>query len=307
MPPLVSVVIPAHNAEAFLAEAIASVLDQTYPCVEALVVDDGSTDGTGAIARGFGASVRCLRQENAGPGAARNTGLAHARGEYVAFLDADDAFRPERVAVMVAALRHASPDAAFVTTDAAIWDGRQCRRVFRISRPSPGERGLTAFLDETWCYIGILARRESLLRVGGFRRDLWRCEDYDLWLRLLSGGHTYAYVPEPLYLYRVQEHSLSNDRHRQMLAAHQVDRDALRTLPLTLSQRRRLLHLLWEDRASLFGAAAAARRARGSWAGWAGQRSAWACCQAARVLLRPQWTLARAWGRHQRTGQRGGA
>ena len=88
--PVVSVVIPARDGERFLAETIDSVLAQTRPAAEVFVVDDGSRDGTRAIAESYGGTVRCIPQDRAGPGAARNRGVAESRGEYLAFLDHDD-------------------------------------------------------------------------------------------------------------------------------------------------------------------------------------------------------------------------
>src|SRR3954452_15003770 len=95
--PLVSAIIPAHNAERFLAAAIDSVLAQTYQPIECIVVDDGSTDGTPAVARSYGDRIRLIPQEQRGVSAARNRGAAEARGELLAFLDADDRWLPERV------------------------------------------------------------------------------------------------------------------------------------------------------------------------------------------------------------------
>lgn len=302
---IVSVVIPAHDDERYVAEAIESVLGQTHREVEVIVVDDGSTDATASIARGFGEPVRCVVQANAGPSVARNRGLELARGEYVAFLDADDRFQPERVALLVEALEGASKRAVFATTDAVLWDGERGVRPFRVSTPQAGERDLTTFLDETWCYIGILARRDTLMRVGGFRHELWRCEDYDLWLRLLCGGNTYAYVPGSLYLYRTQTQSLSTDYSRRLRAAYEVGWHALRTLPLTRGQRRRLAYLLWEDRACLRAEAAGTARAAGRWGEWLGHSGARAACQAARVILRPRYSLERVWRHHPVAGMAG--
>jgi glycosyltransferase involved in cell wall biosynthesis len=97
--PLVSVVIPAHNAERFIDEAIDSVLEQAHQRLEVVVVDDGSTDGTAARVRAYGDQVRYVHQTNAGVGAARNRGLALAAGDYIAFLDADDVWHPEKLEV----------------------------------------------------------------------------------------------------------------------------------------------------------------------------------------------------------------
>lgn len=103
--PLVSVAIPAHNAEATVAEAIESVLAQTYRPIEVIVVDDGSTDGTWDVLQRFGERIRAVHQENQGIAAARNAGLRAAQGEFIALMDADDVCLPERIALQVACLQ----------------------------------------------------------------------------------------------------------------------------------------------------------------------------------------------------------
>jgi glycosyltransferase involved in cell wall biosynthesis len=102
--PSISVVIPVHNGELYLAEAVDSALAQTHRPAEVVVVDDGSTDGTAEVAAGLGAAVRYVHQRNRGPGGAMNRGVALARGEYVAFLSADDVWEPEKLAGQMAAL-----------------------------------------------------------------------------------------------------------------------------------------------------------------------------------------------------------
>jgi glycosyltransferase involved in cell wall biosynthesis len=94
---LVTVMITVYNGAPYLAEAIESVLAQTYPAVELIVLDDGSTDASGDVAQGFGSALRYERQENAGMGAARNSAVALAAGQYLSFLDADDRFRPDKI------------------------------------------------------------------------------------------------------------------------------------------------------------------------------------------------------------------
>lgn len=108
-----SVVIPAFQAEQFLAEAITSVLDQCWPDLQLIVVDDGSTDGTAGVARSFGASVQLICQPNRGPGHARNTGLAVATGELLGFCDADDRWTPGRIESQVAMLERTGADGVF--------------------------------------------------------------------------------------------------------------------------------------------------------------------------------------------------
>src|SRR5687767_7087291 len=100
-PPLVSAIVPAFNAQAHIGEAVESILAQTYQSVECLVIDDGSTDGTSSVVDGFGSHVRLIQQINAGVAAARNRGVREAKGRFVAFLDADDVWLPDKLARQV--------------------------------------------------------------------------------------------------------------------------------------------------------------------------------------------------------------
>ena len=101
MTPLISVIMPAYNALPYIDQAIRSVLDQDYPNIELIVVDDGSRDGTPELAEQFGDRVKVLRQKNAGPAAARNKGIAASRGDFIAFLDADDVWLPGKASMQV--------------------------------------------------------------------------------------------------------------------------------------------------------------------------------------------------------------
>ena len=103
--PLVSIIMPAHNREAYIGEAVESALSQDYENVELIVVDDGSTDRTYEILSDFGERIRLFRQHNAGPGAARNRGLDHAGGEFIAFLDSDDVWAPGKLRAQVSHLQ----------------------------------------------------------------------------------------------------------------------------------------------------------------------------------------------------------
>src|SRR5918993_3371746 len=113
--PLVTVVIPCYNQAHFLGEAIESVLSQSYPNFEVVVVDDGSTDDTSEVASRYPQKVRLIRQENRGLAGARNTGIGHARGEYLVFLDADDRLLPEALEAGGRELE-AHPECAFVSS-----------------------------------------------------------------------------------------------------------------------------------------------------------------------------------------------
>jgi glycosyltransferase involved in cell wall biosynthesis len=158
--PLVSVVIPAYNAERFLAEAIESVLRQEHRPLEVVVVDDGSTDATSAVAARF-EEVRCVRQENLGQAAARNGGVELAQGELLAFLDADDVWLPHKLALQLEALG-ADPALEMVFGHAEQWvDARPGVEI----PPVPEERRvLPARLPSA-----LLIRRAAFERAGTFR------------------------------------------------------------------------------------------------------------------------------------------
>lgn len=221
--PLVSVVIPAYNAEGYLAATIESVLAQTYRPLEVLVIDDGSSDGTVALARSFGDPVRVIEQENKGPAGARNTGFAEARGDIIALLDADDLWMPERLAACVDLLQ-SDPTLGFVTTDAYLIeeDTPTERRYYgdyqRFPFPARGSQ-LDEIAKRNFVFVSVVFDRR-LFELVGARLDerLWGTEDYDLWTRFLLAGAEAGLVPEPLAWYRVRADSVSRARSRQWRA-----------------------------------------------------------------------------------------
>ena len=164
-PPLVTVIIGVYNAERYLAEAIESVLAQTHPAVEVIVVDDGSTDASGRIAEGYGVRVRCIRQENGGMAAARNRAIPEARGSYLSFLDADDRFPPDKLRNQLAVFE-AEPELDVVYG-----------HVTEFLSPDLDDAALALLRmpehDVPWPTPNLmLVRRESFLRVGLFSTDL---------------------------------------------------------------------------------------------------------------------------------------
>jgi glycosyltransferase involved in cell wall biosynthesis len=206
----VAVVIPAFESAAFLPAALRSVHAQTQPPAEVVVVDDGSRDASAVVAARAGARV--LRQGNAGPGAARNHGIAVTRAELIAFLDADDVFLPEKLALQAAVLRE--PGVVACCSDA--WLLRDGARAGRKNARRAVPRRL-AFADllagNPIVCSSVVARRDAVLAAGGFDEDrtLIATEDYDLWLRLARLG-TIVYLDQPLLEYRVHAASLSDDR-----------------------------------------------------------------------------------------------
>lgn len=181
--PLVSVIIPTYNRREYLSRAIDSVLGQTYPGFELLVVDDGSTDETPDLLKAYGRDIRVIRQANTGVSSARNAGIRAAGGELIALLDSDDSWLPEKLAHQVDFFR-ASPQAMICQTQ-EIWI-RNGKRV----NPKKRHRKFSGMIFEKTlplCLVSPSAvmMRASLFReVGLFDERLPACEDYDLWLRI---------------------------------------------------------------------------------------------------------------------------
>jgi glycosyltransferase involved in cell wall biosynthesis len=180
---LVSVVIPTYNRAWCLAEAVDSVLAQELRGFELIVVDDGSTDDTPRLLEGYGEAIRTLRRENHGVSAARNAGIAAARGDLIAFLDSDDLWLPGKLRRQVEFFT-SHPKALICQTE-ELWvkNGR---------RVNPGKRhrkrgGMIFEPSLDLCLVSpsaVMVRRELFERVGLFDESLPACEDYDLWLRV---------------------------------------------------------------------------------------------------------------------------
>lgn len=201
--PVVSVIIPAYNSARYIQVAIASVTTQTFTDWELVVVDDGSTDGTpGLLANIPAGRVTALRQNNAGPAAARNRGLAAARGEYVAFLDADDVWRPNYLVEMVGRLRRApTAVAAFASWQYMDTNGELLPQAVVLAP----EAARTLPEELTWRNALVpsaaLVRRQAVEACRGFDPELGRAEDWDLWLRLSNVGD-FEVVPCVMVWYR---------------------------------------------------------------------------------------------------------
>lgn len=204
--PSVSVVIPTFNRARFLPAAVQSVRDQTWPCLEIIIVDDGSSDDTEQMVAGLGGDVRYIRQANAGPASARNRGIEAARGDLVAFLDTDDRWLPEKLARQVAILER-EPSVALVSADMAIEDSAGTRwfdsnfahrglakRFTELDgRPIPDAPRLLLkvnFINTST----VLVRRSVLRETGSFDTRLRYGEDLELWLRI-AARHRIACEP----------------------------------------------------------------------------------------------------------------
>jgi glycosyltransferase involved in cell wall biosynthesis len=245
--PLVSIVIPAFNARATLGRALDSVAAQTYAAWEAIVVDDASSDGTAALVESRG-DPRCRvirRATQGGPSAARNDGIAAAQGEWIAFLDADDEWLPEKLARQVAAVA-ACPGTSLVICDmrSVYEDGREGSSVFARQAPSAGGDAWKALLASSFVGTSAAMAPHALLKdIGGFDTGLKVGEDQDLFIRLALRGSV-AVVSEALAVYHYQRASYSAGYASEqaaivlgMVRRHlAAERDRL-----TGSERRRIL------------------------------------------------------------------
>jgi glycosyltransferase involved in cell wall biosynthesis len=229
--PLVSIVVLCHDYGRFLAEAIESALAQSYPNLEILVVDDGSTDDSLKVAARYEDKVRILSHPNIGLERTCNRGVAEARGEYFAFLSADDIFEPTYVEELFDALER-SPDASF-----AYCRMRRFGAQTGLMRCFPYSAYILA-LRTNFVNGSALTRRADYLAVGGLSEELaeYALEDWDFWLKLLEKGRRGTYVRAPLLRWRRHEQGSRNPESEERLAGSlEVIRERHRRLRETVS------------------------------------------------------------------------
>ena len=214
MKPLLSVILPVYNGEKFLADALRSILLQDACPLEIIVVDDGSTDRTPDIALAFGTDVRYIRQSNAGPAAARNTGLAEARGDYLGFIDADDIWPESKVESQLGVLAEDQQlDAVLGMTKSILPNGRL---------------GEARFFMQIGCG---LYRRAAFDNVGGFDSTLPFSEDIDWFTRAREAGLRLQVTKDVTLHYRLHEHNSTR-------GTNVYDLGYLRIIKRSLDRRR---------------------------------------------------------------------
>lgn len=242
----VSAIITAYNSETFVGEAISSVLEQSCPVDDIVVVDDGSTDRTGEIATSYAQQgVRYLYQENRGPGAARNLGIRETRGEIVTFLDADDTWLKDKNKLQLEFLSE-HPEIALVSGFAWWWNTAENQR--RVAGRAPAS--MEALRRDMMVYnvIGnpsrVMLRRSALIDAGMFDETIRWGQDWDMWLRMIARDQA-AILTTPVIVYRWHENNLSHTRRWQRLASYwNISRRAIRAYQ-PISQRPFLLLRSW--------------------------------------------------------------
>jgi glycosyltransferase involved in cell wall biosynthesis len=224
----ISCIVPVYNGARFLAEALDSILAQTVPPGEIVVVDDGSTDATAEVAKSYGPRVRYTWQANAGPASARNRGIGSTSGDFVAFLDADDRWHPEKTARQMAAFE-ANPAADIcITYLQNFWveelaQEREKMRDHAFAKPMPG-----------YVLQCLLARRRVFDAIGRLDEAKRLGEDQDWYLRADRAGIVKEIVKEPLVFRRIHQQNISYELYRSQKARA----DLLDTVMTHLKHRR---------------------------------------------------------------------
>jgi len=225
---MISCIVPVFNGERYLAEALDSILKQSYRPLEIIVADDGSTDGTEAIVARFGTQVRYLYQPNSGPATARNLGLEVVRGEFVGFLDADDLWHPEKLERQMARF-DARPELDVCVGHvqnfwvAELREEEERFRNHRVSKPLPG------YVTET-----LLAPYSFFKAIGPFNTTLGHGDSTEWFLRAAGHGAVIELLPDVLSYRRL------HPANRSRLFASNSRDEYLKIVKASLDQRRRL-------------------------------------------------------------------
>jgi glycosyltransferase involved in cell wall biosynthesis len=216
--PLVTAIVPVYNGSAFLKETIGSILNQTYPNVEIVAVDDGSLDNSRDIIASYGNDIRLISQKNAGVAAARNTAIKHANGDYIALLDQDDIWLPNKIGRQVEVFLK-KPETVLVWGGAVRsnkgWTNDVNTSEYHLQRESYGIRGL--LLHNRIDALTAIFRRDVALKLGGFDILAPPSDDWDLWIRLAASGPI-AYLAETVAIHRLHDKQNSRNGYKLTLA-----------------------------------------------------------------------------------------
>ncbi len=232
--PLVSVVIAAYNMGRYLPQAIDSVLQQTYGNVEVLVIDDGSTDDTAAQAQAYvkPGKVRYIHQTNQGQAVAKNRGVREAAGEFVAFLDADDYWDLDKLALQMPLFEHApAVGVVYSKFNFVDQDGKYIRE--SVEQLQRGRISGPLLISNFVGFGTTVVRKSCFEQLGYFDEVIGMGIDYDLWLRF-STMYEFDFVERPLLNYRVWEGQMSKNYRRRYLNGMAIMRNFLERFPGTV-------------------------------------------------------------------------
>ena len=214
----ISVITPVYNAEKYIKQTIASVQKQTYANWEMIVVDDGSTDQTPQMVQELASAderIHYIKQSNGRQGKARNTAIFHARGEYLAFLDADDLWHPDKLTLQMNCIQEQNVDVVFCR---GWWlKDENNPEGFPMDAPLGLQDSAAFYTKQLQGYsipmLSAMVKKETVLSVGGFDEDLriQNAEDYQLWLRLSDSGCSFYGMQERLFYYRVHANQSTHD------------------------------------------------------------------------------------------------
>ncbi|HEX3558971.1 MAG TPA: glycosyltransferase [Pyrinomonadaceae bacterium] len=253
--PAVSIIIPAYNAAQYIGEALDSVFAQTFNDYEVIVVNDDSPD-TSELERAlapYSGRIVYVKQENRGPGGARNTAILKARGEWMALLDSDDVWLPTFLSEQLEVLRE-NPALDLIYADALLFgDGPSAGRTFMQLNPSHGPVTFESLLNGRCTVITscVVARKQALVAAGLFDENFYHSEDFDLWLRLARRGGQFTYQPRVLARHRMHAASLSADDRRLIEGELRVYQKLLGALPASASEHEPVRARMERRRADL--------------------------------------------------------
>jgi glycosyltransferase involved in cell wall biosynthesis len=211
-PNSIAVIIPTYNSMKYFRETLDSVLKQTLPPDEILVNDDASTDGTPDFAESYGPPVRVFRRANQRQAASRNFAATQTECEWLAFLDHDDLWEPNKLSRQIEELtRNPGADLCYTARVTFAEENGAFHRDEIFGVPPANAIRQALFVNTTFLPGSVLIRRSTYLAAGGFNPALKLVEDWDMWLRLLHSGIQFAALQEPLLLVRLHANNLSNN------------------------------------------------------------------------------------------------
>ena len=231
---VISVIMPCFNAATTIRRSITAALKQEYQNIELLVVDDGSNDNSLAIIKSIAETdsrLNLIEQYNSGPAAARNAGLSHAEGAFVAFLDADDTWNSSCLMELCAPLNSDKRLALAYCGWQNLWTHRDDQKPFIPPNYQKVDKNLKLFTSCRWPIHAALTRRECIERAGGFDESLSSCMDFDLWLKIGSSAPIARVAKVLAYYHHHSGEQITKNTLRVATNHHRVQRNFLRNYP----------------------------------------------------------------------------